>query len=39
MQKIRIFHGKKLFELFLRRTACLCPMDGDAGDDLAVICP
>ena len=39
MQKIRIFHGKKLLELFLRRAACLCPMDGDAGDDLAVTYP
>ena len=39
MQKIRIFHGKKLLELFLRRAACLCPMDGDAGDDPAVTYP
>ena len=39
VQKIRIFHGKKLLELFLRRAACLCPMDGDAGDDPAVTYP
>ena len=39
VQKIRIFHGKKLLELFLRRAACLCPMDGDAGDDPVVTYP
>ena len=39
LQKLRIFHRKKLLERFLRRTACLCPMDGDAGDDPAITHP